>query len=644
MTLWDHLPDPPPDEARIGDALLAEYLAWGALRRTPRALAGLPAGALTHFYRALARGHGRSTRGPVVDRADSSWMREADFCFINLRATGTSDGPGTFLHAAKLLPGLRVNAIHLAPFTDYDFGVIYAIRSTRTLARQLVDPRLPLSPEDQLRAFVEAAHLLNMAVGFDLEPHVTQFAIPVIMRPELFRWLRLSPFNRNELADGLTQEAMLEEAYQATIVDEIRAIVAEALAAENLSDLEAVEGDPLETRERKRALYFRLIGTLIERGLWTIPAQSWAGSGLPAFDGYNFEDNYARFAYRSADGADLHASAFHIVTPYKFVTGLPANSAPKAAPAPYQPAIDYYAAIFPYWRDRFGFDFVRFDSVDHVFDSLTEDGQPTSDRPSPAVLKTCITAARGEWYPYVGALAERMGDDLEQYAAIGFELLLGDDVMRRVDSDLIARAFALADRLAEFNDRRAQRASIAFAIDTHDSGAPGLLGEPLVKLAGPAQMRLRHFVSRFLGAGAARRPKYEAIGSQDLSHGLFMANVTERNLTWVGDADFNAHYHFLEDIYLRARPLLDVGALTERHVDARAAWWRIDAGAHGWLAAVIAFEAIDGLTIPLPAGAPDGCALIDFESLEEQPLSFTGNVLEVAPLPAQMARLYLAVR
>lgn len=640
-TLWEKLPEPLPDERREGETLLNEYLAKGAIARTVTEMVRLPAGSMVHFYRQLARL--RSAESPVGARADSSWMAgEADFCFINVRATGVGDQPGNFVQAAKLLPAIRTRAIHLGPFTDYDFHVIYAVRSVRTISPRVVDPQLALSAEDQLRAFVQAAHLLGKTVGFDIEPHVAQFAIPVVLRPELFRWFKLSP-DKTGLAGGLSEAEMLAEPQQQRITAEIRALVGEVLEKEQLGDLEAAEGEPQEVRARKQVVYGDLIGRLIERGYWPIPSQSWAGRGTPGFGGYSFDGNYARFLYRGEDGADLSASAYHILTPFKFYSGLLPNRRPDAAEL-FRPAVDYFGDIFSYWRDEFGFDFVRYDSADHIFDSVTEAGLPSADRPTPFVLQTCVERVKAPDKPYIGNFAERMGDEIEAYAALGFDLVLGHDMLHRVDAALLEHSFGVYDRLKALNGARLRPASIAFCVDTHDTGNPGLWGEPLVKAAGAAQMRLRHFLARFISAGAGRRPKYEVMGSQDLSYGLYQANVSEANLVWVGDESYNRHYHYLEDVYEHYRSVLRQGEITHRHAEPGYAWWLITDG-RCWLVPVIAFTRIEARQIELP-GLPAGKSVVkeyDFVQLCETERVLAGPRIELPALPAESARLFVSL-
>ena len=594
--VWMKLPDPTPDEEQAAIPLLDEYLTKGYVHRTVTEMLHLPNGTITYFYRGLAEK--RRPESPVRQFPNSAWMVDADFCFVNIRATGLGDLFGNFIQAAKMLPAIRANAIHVGPFTDYDFNTIYAVRSVRSISPDLMDPHSSLSGTDQLQAFVQAAHLLGKAVGFDIEPHMAQFAIPVITFPELFRWFKIST-DKTGLADGLSGDEMLAEDHQQRITGEIRAIVRVVLKKESIDDLETEEADSSESSVHKRRVFFGLIGTLIERGYWPIPSQSWAGRGVPAFGGYNFDGNHACFDYRGGNEEDLSSSAFHILTPYKFHTGLLTNRA-SDQPLPYQPAADYFCNIFLHWRDHFGFDFVRYDSVDHIFDSMIDKTRPASDRPTPLVLQTCMEHTKAPDKSYIGNFAERMGNEIEQYAALGFDVILGDDMLQEVNAALLEKSFHLHDRLKALNQARAQPASIAFCVDTHDTGNPAFLGEPLVKAAGTVQMGMRHFLSRFLSIGHASRPKYEVMGSQDLSHGLYQANISTDNLVWVGDLEYNRRYHHLENVFERYRPYLRKGEMVQRHVETSHAWWLVSSGRY-WLLPVIAFTKTKPMAVDLPA-------------------------------------------
>jgi len=619
--------NPSSSDQQTGLELLAEYQASGCLRRTCAEIIRLPLAAVAVFYAHLSQQ--RSCQSPLRGQSDSSWMAQADFCLMNIRAAGTPDSPGNFLSAAALLPTLRASAVHLAPFTRSEFGVLYAVSSLTCLDPALLHPALSAAgfrPGDQLRAFVQACHLLGMAVGFDMEPHVTQYAQPVLLHPPLFRWLHLDPQNPDHLMGGLTQEEMLTEDAQAAIHAQVRQIVAEALQSAGLPTLESHPDEDPALAQRKLDLYHALFPMLIQHGFWTLPSQIWDADGVPAFTGYAHDGRYPRFRYLNRAGQDHSDGAYHIVTPFKFYTNLRPNQKPHPAapPQPVPQTQEFFKRIFSLWRDDFDFDFVRHDSADHIFDSLWPEDPclPASDRPSPANLRACINASRTAHKPYVGHLAERMGNEVEDYAAAGFDLILGSDMLEEIHQAHLQKSFAIQDQLSQLNARRPTPFSITYAVDTHDTGNPYIWGQPLTLLAGPEGLSQRLFLARFLSCGAARRPKYEVIGLQDRSYGLYQANVSPQTLTWVGDAGFNRFYHTLEDLYDSLKPFLIAAQRTAAHAQSDCAWWAFQHSRAVLIAALNLQSAPLTLTLPLEAvGRPTALEQFDFAQAAWQSLT-----------------------
>jgi len=157
-------------------------------------------------------------------------------------------------------------------------------------------------------------------------------------------------------------------------------------------------------------------------------------------------------------------------------------------------------------------------------------------------------------------------------------LILGNDMMDQVDEAHIQKGFDLYDDLNTFNADRDTRFAVTYAVDTHDTGDPFLWGTPLIQKVGSEGVLLRQFLARYLSAGLARRPKYEVMGVQDMSYGLYESNVTEKNLTWVGDENHTLAYHFIEDIYATHKGCISNATITRREVNDRHAWWVIDSG------------------------------------------------------------------
>ena len=578
MTLWSTLKNKLQwnhAQYELASALAAEWKEKGYIHKTCLEMLTLENEVIILFYAFL--GNGEPIVSPIMNKQDSSWMLDSDFCFINIRATGLNENYGDFLQAAKLLPVIRANAIHLGPFTSYDFGTIYAVTSTKTISKNVVNHTLwekGIYPEEQLKLFVQACHMLGKCVGFDLEPHVSQFAKVVLEHPQYFRWIALN--ENHSIKANLSQEEQIEKNNQKAICQNIQKIVNKRLAQEKLKTLESEYGDTLEIYNRKENIYFELISEIIKNGYWTIPSHTWGGIGVPAYDGYNTEGNYAKFLYLDKHGNNQNDSAYDIVTPFQFYYNLKVNKVtqPISDLQLNTEVVDYYSNIFTYWRDEFEFDFVRHDSLDHIFDSVDKDGNPLSDRITPSILKICNEKSKSPNKNFIGNLAERMGYEYEEYNNSEFDLLLGNEAMESITSDFIERQFAINENLAMYNAEK-PKTSCVFATDTHDTGSPHLWGQPLLHKAGIDGMRVRHFVSRFMPTGASYRPKYEVMGVQDLSYGLFESNITDKNLNWVGNVHFNKVYHYIEDVFESVKAVMQKGSLVEKHVDWNYCWWII---------------------------------------------------------------------
>ncbi|MEJ2302152.1 MAG: hypothetical protein P8Y14_11555 [Anaerolineales bacterium] len=643
-TLWQILSEIrpiSPGEQRIAKKLFRELQQYGFIRKSCLEMLQLSDEVIIKLYALLSQS--KSTNSPVRNFADSRWMASSDFCFINIRATGLGQDPGTLIHASKLLPSLRVSAIHLGPFTSYAFGTIYAVQSVESISAKVIDNRLVesgFSADDQLRALVQAAHLLGKTVGYDLEPHTAQFSFPVVMNPEVFRWIKLAD-SKDELDGSLANEEMLAEGNQERIIAQVRQIVDRELESRGIGDLETRPVDDPALIKHKDETFTRIVKALIEAGYWPLPSQAWSGVGLPAFTGYDHRLNCPKFAYLNEEGQDQGAYAYNVLTPYKFYSGIKPNRPPDDEPRPFEPGVTYFGKVFTRWRDNFGFDFVRHDSADHIFDSLwAQDSEaPASDRPSPYVLEQAIKTSKSEEKPYVGNFAERMGNEIEAYAGLGFDLMLGTDMLERVDKAMIEKSFRLYDRLAEHNRQSSQRFSVAFCVDTHDTGNPHMWGESLVKVMGFERMRLRHFVSRFISAGYARRPKYEVMGSQDLSYGLYVSNISDKNLIWTGNKGYNRRYHLLEDVYDRYKGFIAEAEIRKRVIEPNYAWWVIQHEGQ-ILVPLISLEsdsdpgeALRHIEIDLQEIRPDkgisNLVVYDFETSEGKKIILTGQILRV---------------
>ena len=514
-------------------------------------------------------------KSPVENNTDSSWMLEEDFCFLNVRALGKDKNwSGNLIDALKVLPTLRASSIHLAPFFECTFDNIYALDTLTTIHRPIVHGNYVkegLDAYKQMKLLIDAAHLLNKTIGFDLEPHVSQFSRIVCDNPHLFRWIELDD-NKENLKDNILFHDIILEPKQNEIIDKVKKIRDNIYKTNNISKLEDYTIDANKLSD----IHQELIKELIKNGLWTIPSHTWGGAGLPEYSHYNKNGNYPVFTYLNAKGEDHSSEAFGMLTPYKFYDRLPVNRIPShdEKPTINKEGQEFFFNIFPNLRKNFKFDFVRFDYVDHVFDGILDDIDdfPVSDRLTPQVIKDLTKNIKND-NPFIGFMAERMGDDIEKYMTVGFDLILGSDSLMDINKEYIDYHIIKKTKLRKMAQNTNDKVSILHAIDTHDTAHPLIWKKTPAERKGFDGMLKRYLFCRFANIGIPRRPKYECIGNQDLSYGLYKANNMLVNLTWKDDTRFNKTYHFLEDIYRDLKDHLSQAHIITNQVAERWCYW-----------------------------------------------------------------------
>lgn len=613
MGLWNDIEQvllPSRQDRYRAARLVSDFEGGLPLAMTQTALLRSSDGAIAAFYALLE--NRLPPAEPRCRRPDSSWILETDICWINIRACSIDDMPGSFVRAAKLLPAVTSTAILLAPFHPTQFDLSYAPETMTIADGMLADPVLSaagISPENQLRAFVAACGLLGKSVGYELLPYAAQFSRIAMERPRLFRWVALDDARTGlEHADPEFPYRVEDRQRDADLV---ASIVATAKEDYGVPLFRRHEGDTPEILAAKDKAYYSAIRLCIDHGLWPVPAHARNGVGIPAFLRYDGGSDFPVFSYRDADGSDIGEDAYSVVAPFAFYDDMPTNAAPTNVLYHNHDAIDYYSHVFTYWRDSFGFDFVRYNAVDRIFEeSLDEEGSvPASDRPSPEVVRAAIVASR-DGAPGTGAVASRKGSELEEYAELGFDLTMGNEALRRVDAPLIHDSLALYDRLVAHAEGK-RPASVCFSVDVPESGAPRLWGSALSRVMGPERMRLRHGVARFLSVGRGRRPMFETMGYQDGSTGLYEAGLSIRGLDWADDKSFAAGYASIERLYNRMKPFLAAAYIAERHVEPAYAWWQIRGEGRSRLIVVVAsLETAEGgapgrVSIPLDAAWGD---------------------------------------
>lgn len=565
--------------AILMDKLIEEYKVKNYIQKLPFETLQIPDYIIIAFYRNLFLDLDRDVKSPVSNKSNSNWMFDSDFCFFNVRACGLEENStGNFIDSVKILPTLRMNAIHIAPFFDCAFGNLYAIDSIDTITDSVVNNKylaLGVTREEQLKFFIDCIHLLNMTAGFDLEPHTSQFSRVVLMHPELFRWIKLNK-SKQSLEGGLSQSEILKSEKQKQILQEISSIKDGIFKKYGISSLEGANIPINKTRECSSII----ISKLIEEGYWTIPNHIWNGIGLPEFDRYNFEHNYPIFKYINWDYQDDSQHAFGMTTPYKFYNNLPINKKPEESTKPTinEDAINFFSNIFINMAKQYNFDFVRYDYVDHVFDSVYgNEKTPLSDRMIPYVVESSINIIR-KFKPYIGTIAETFNNDTGLYSSKGFDLLLGANSLMDITSHHLNYIFETNKKIKDYNNNpEAKKGSVLFTIDIHDSAHPLIWQKTPAERKGINGMKLRFFVSRFLlGIGKYKRPKYECIGNQDMTSGLYKANNVGKSIKWENNNEFNDIYHNIENLYIEFQNITTEGNIEEYLINDSWAYWFID--------------------------------------------------------------------
>ncbi|HPZ10147.1 MAG TPA: hypothetical protein PL110_18795 [Candidatus Eremiobacteraeota bacterium] len=119
---------------------------------------------------------------------------------ITLNAEGVRE-TGTFIKNILILPYLKAlgyNTVHLQPITEIgiygrkgNLGSPFAIRDPFTIEPSLADPLFEESAEEQYRAFIEAAHALDMKVIQEVIPRTVSIDSTVLEKnPSYGYWIK----------------------------------------------------------------------------------------------------------------------------------------------------------------------------------------------------------------------------------------------------------------------------------------------------------------------------------------------------------------------------------------------------------------------------------------------------------------------
>ncbi|MCX8131038.1 MAG: hypothetical protein N3I35_13195 [Clostridia bacterium] len=535
---------------------------------------------------------------PVAGEQDDSWMNYSSYSYINIRGTGKKvESLGSFIDATQILPILRVDALHVAPFFESIMGVIYAQSSFAIIDDRVTHLELEkrgVGRYEQLKYFIDCCHLLNKAAGVDLVTHSSALSRVAISNPETVRWVRFSP-DCKSFYNGETLDEQYSKEKQKQMAAHVRELCSFVLEKETGNRYATLE-DPEMDLELNRVLYWKVLFVLRSNGYSTIPPHTWNGIGAVGIKGYEYEGNYPIWDCRDINLEDQQEHMYGIQSTFMFHSDMKANRLPYQVtgdendwrPKPNDCAIDYLSEFFPRMHKNYGFDFLRVDYVDHVFDNTwTEDGgeTPICDGLTPSQLFEIARKAK-ESFPAAGMLADHFENDIDSYRKAGFTLTIGREVKELMTPENVHKMFKFNRMLEKQNSYWGEGGTVTYPIDTHDIANPLFLGKELCDREGAAGMQLRHFFSRFASVGAANRPKYEVVGNHDMSSGIYRTVNNPEGMEWGNHRGVFDSHHFVEDVYYSLKQRLRTALVNKFGISTGFCWWRIDNSAEEtcWIA------------------------------------------------------------
>ncbi len=444
------------EEAEKARSLFISFEKNGYLKSVDFSLDNCSKGVIIDFFYRLSLL--RSIDSPVKRKKKSSWIHDRDFAFLNHRNLSFIDRFPLFSQLS-ILPAIRSSAIILAPFTK---KVMNAVDSHSIISADFEDKEMismGFSRDDQFLLFIEAIHLLGKCVGYSLDYRVGRFAVPVLIRPDLFRWIDIN------CSDSYRD--MLSEKSQAEIVNKVNIIVRDHL---NRKGTEPGDKDYREIREK-----------LIREGVWTVPSCNGEFRQLPVYN-TSLNSQIPQF-----DGGDEDLTSFKFFLAYQDGELIRPGTSINYA------ALEYYSSLYIKWRDRFSFDFVKFYGIDFADD---EEGRK-ADGPSLELLKKVIKKSTGK-ISHTGMVGNRCGN-FEKYLAAGFTTVSIKEESSSINQKYMENNFDIYNYQMEMNKNKRKQLSVLLDWGKNQEDSQFPLDDCCRRI----------FISRFISCSDSFRPKYE---------------------------------------------------------------------------------------------------------------------------------------
>ncbi len=270
---------------------------------------------------------------------------------------------GTFLKAIALLPYLKmldIDTIYLLPVSKYsdlfkkgEIGSPYAVKNPMALDERYADPLLEdFDVEDQFKAFMEAAHIMDLRVLIDFIPRTAARDSDLIVEhPEWFYWIRVE-----ELAEyGPPEVPGL--GFKIPSPEDLEYIYSLESVREHLKkfSLDPKTLDPEKWENIKKRAKGNVLSEIVkEMGLITPPGFSdWINDPQPTWDDVTFLRLY--FDHPKASKRFVSNDQ----PPYVLFDVIKSSIFPGEKPN--KELWNYISSVIPSYQKRFGIDGVRLD-------------------------------------------------------------------------------------------------------------------------------------------------------------------------------------------------------------------------------------------------------------------------------------------
>jgi hypothetical protein len=394
---------PSPEESETARTRFISFEKNGYLRTEDLSPEKNSRAVIIDFYNRLSLI--RSSDSPVRRKRKADWMKERDFARFDHGDLDSLEKHPLFLQLS-VLPSVRAGALIFSPFTVNRKKELNTVDSHSLISRDFCDEELlraGLSVDDQFHLFIEAIHLLGKCVGYTLDYRMDRFAVAVMRRPDMFRWI-----DRNS---GIPYREMLLEENQSEITGKVNNLVRDFLGGLNRSPS---EDDYENLRDRLKSA-----------GLWTVPSCIDGSSQLP-------------FLHPEGDGSvPRFSGGVDNLTSFKFHLSQSSSETLRPSGKHNEDAVKYYSSLYIKWRDSFSFDLIKFGGIDFI----DEEQKRNADCPDLSIVSKVIGRTRSS-ISHTGVIGS-VSNGTDNYASAGFNVLFreaGDEKLDRVYMDSFFRS------------------------------------------------------------------------------------------------------------------------------------------------------------------------------------------------------------